>query len=46
MCYSPDVMRRLSKAGIPELVLEVEHEVVSLGQIRTRLHAFKEILGG
>lgn len=46
MCYSPDVMRRLSQAGIPELVLEVEHEVVSLEQIRTRLQAFKETLGG
>jgi benzoyl-CoA reductase subunit C len=46
MCYSPDVMRRLSQAGIPELVLEVEHEVVSLEQIRTRLQALKETLGG
>jgi len=46
MCYSPDVMRRLSQAGIPELVLEVEHEVVSLEQIRTRLQAFRETLGG
>jgi len=46
MCYSPDVMRKLAETGIPELVLEVEHEVVSLEQIRTRLQAFKETLGG
>jgi benzoyl-CoA reductase subunit C len=46
MCYSPDVMRRLSQANVPELVLEVEHEVVSLEQMRTRLQAFKETLGG
>jgi len=46
MCYSPDVMRKLSEANIPELVLEVEHEVVSLEQMRTRLQAFKETLGG
>ena len=46
MCYSPDVMRKLSQANIPELVLEVEHEVVSLEQMRTRLQAFKETLGG
>jgi benzoyl-CoA reductase subunit C len=46
MCYSPDVMRRLSKAGIPELVLELEHEATSLEPMKTRLHAFKEIVGG
>jgi benzoyl-CoA reductase subunit C len=46
MCYSPDVMRKLSEANIPELVLEAEHEVVSLEQMRTRLQAFKETLGG
>jgi benzoyl-CoA reductase subunit C len=46
MCYSPDVKRKLALADIPELLLEIEHEVVSLEQMRTRLQAFTESLRG
>jgi len=46
MCYSPDVKRKLALSNVPELMLEIEHEVVSLEQIRTRLQAFKESLRG
>ncbi|MBI4304630.1 MAG: 2-hydroxyacyl-CoA dehydratase [Chloroflexi bacterium] len=46
MTYYPDVKRRLAAAGVPELMLETEHEVVSLAQIKTRLRAFIETLGG
>jgi benzoyl-CoA reductase subunit C len=46
MCYSPDVKRKLALANVPELILEIEHEVVSLEQMRTRLQAFKESLRG
>lgn len=44
--WYPDVKRSLREAGIPELLLETEHEIVSLGQIKTRLQAFIEMLGG
>jgi benzoyl-CoA reductase/2-hydroxyglutaryl-CoA dehydratase subunit BcrC/BadD/HgdB len=42
LCYYPDVKKRLAKADIAEIMLEVEHEVVSLEQVRTRLQAFIE----
>ncbi|MBI1987864.1 MAG: 2-hydroxyacyl-CoA dehydratase [Nitrospinae bacterium] len=42
LCYYPDVKKRLANANIPEVMLEVEHEVVSLEQVRTRLQAFVE----
>lgn len=45
LCYYPDVKRKLAAAGIPEVLIEVEHEVVSLEPMRTRLAAFMEELG-
>lgn len=45
LCYYPDVKRKLAAAGIPEVMIEVEHEVVSLEPVRTRLAAFMEELG-
>jgi benzoyl-CoA reductase subunit C len=42
LCYYPDVKRRLAQANIPEILVEVEHEIVSLEQVRTRLQAFIE----
>jgi len=42
LCYYPDVKRRLAEARIPEILIEVEHEIVSLEQVRTRLQAFIE----
>lgn len=42
LCSYPDVKKRLAETDIPEIMLEVEHEVVSLEQVRTRLQAFVE----
>jgi benzoyl-CoA reductase subunit C len=44
--WYPDVKRHLEEAGIPEFLLETEHEIMSLGQIKTRLQAFIETIGG
>ena len=46
MCYYPDIKNKLSQKGIPELLIEVEHEVVSFEQIKTRLQTFAEIIQG
>jgi len=32
----------LAQNNIPEILVEVEHEIVSLEQVRTRLQAFIE----
>lgn len=40
----PFIKRALREAGIPHLMVETEHEVVSLEAIRTRLQAFIEML--
>lgn len=44
LCYYPDITNKLKEKGIPELLLEIEHEIVSLEQTRTKLQTFKEIL--
>jgi len=44
--WYPDVKWSLEKAGIPEFLLETEHEIMSLGQIKTRMQAFIETIGG
>ena len=46
LCYYPDVKVELAKAGIPEVLIEVEHEIISLEGIRTRLQSFREMIGG
>ena len=46
LCYYPDIKRKLAELGIPEVLVELEHEVVSLEQHRTRLQSFREIIGG
>lgn len=46
LCYYPDIKRKLNGAGIPEVLIEVEHEVVSLEGVRTRLQAFSEMIKG
>ena len=43
--WYPYIRQKLSDAGNPEFMLETEHEVISLGQIKTRLQAFMEMLG-
>ena len=46
MFYAPDVSLKLAEAGIPELILDVEHEEMALGQTRVRVEAFIEVLRG
>jgi len=46
LCYYPDVKMRLREAEIPEVLIEVEHEMVSLENTRTRLQSFIESIGG
>jgi len=45
LAYYPHLKKRLAKEDIPELLVEMEHEVVSLSGIRTRLEAFAESIG-
>ncbi len=40
----PFIKDALAKAGIPHIMVETEHEVVSLEGVRTRLQAFVEML--
>jgi len=46
LTYCPDIKRRLNAAGVREISIETEHEVVSLEQVRTRLQAFVETVRG
>lgn len=43
---TPDFQRALEKVPIPSLILETSSRGVSLGQIRLRLEAFREVLSG
>ncbi|MDP6561142.1 MAG: 2-hydroxyacyl-CoA dehydratase family protein [Candidatus Binatia bacterium] len=43
---SPGCIELLRQEGIPSLELEIEHSTVALGQIRTRVQAFLEMLKG
>ena len=40
----PEVKKTLSYAGIPHLLIETEHEMLSIEQVKTRLQAFVEVL--
>jgi len=46
LCYYPDVKNRLADLGVPHVMLELEHEAVSLEQSRTKLQSFLEMIGG
>jgi len=43
---TPDFQKALQAANIPSLILETSARGVSLGQVRLRLEAFKEMLSG
>ena len=45
-CYYPDFRSIMAEKGVPEVMIEMEHEVVSLEGIKTRLQSFAETLGG
>ena len=42
--HYPFIKEALKGAGIPHLMLETEHELVSLEGMKTRLQAFMEML--
>lgn len=42
--YYPLIRKTLMAAGVPHLMLETEHEMVSLGPERTRVEAFLEMI--
>ncbi|MFC1824999.1 2-hydroxyacyl-CoA dehydratase subunit D [Thermodesulfobacteriota bacterium] len=46
MAYYPDVKQKMTEADIPELMIEIEHEQVPMGQLETRLQAFLEVARG
>lgn len=46
MCYYPDIKNKLAENGIPEILIEIEHEIISFEQVKTRLQTFVEILEG
>lgn len=46
LCYYPYIKRKLLKVGIPEVLVELEHEIVSLRNIRIRLQTFTEMIEG
>ena len=44
--YYPYVTHKLSDNGIPDLMIETEHEIISTGQTKTRIEAFIEMIKG
>ncbi|HBN27051.1 MAG TPA: hypothetical protein DD405_06260 [Desulfobacteraceae bacterium] len=45
-CYYPDFKSKMDKEGINEIMIQVEHEIISLESVKTRLQTFVEIMGG
>ena len=45
-CYYPDFKSKMIEKSIPELFIQVEHEIISMEGIKTRLQSFAETLGG
>ena len=42
--YYPHLAQELGRAGMPEFLMETEHEFLALGQMKTRLQAFIETI--
>ena len=45
-CYYPDFRSKMEEEGVPEIMIQMEHEVISMEGIKTRLQSFVEIIGG
>ena len=43
MFFYPDIKEAVEKAGIPHLQIQIEHEIVSLEAVKTRVEAFLEM---
>jgi len=45
-CYYPDFKSKMDEKGVHEVMIQMEHEIISLEGIKTRLQSFVEIIGG
>ena len=45
-CYYPDFKSKMVEHGVPEIMIEMEHEIMSLEGVKTRLQSFAETIGG
>jgi benzoyl-CoA reductase subunit C len=45
-CYYPDFKSKMIEEGVPEVMIDMEHEVISLEGMKTRLQSFAETMGG
>lgn len=45
-CYYPDFISKMEEKGVPEIMIQMEHEIISLEGIKTRLQSFVELIGG
>ena len=45
-CYYPDFKSKMGEEGMPEVMIDMEHEVISLEGTKTRLQSFAETIGG
>lgn len=45
-CYYPDFKSKMESEGVPEIMIQIEHEIISLESVKTRLQSFAEILEG
>ena len=45
-CYYPDFRSKMEKEGINEVMIQMEHEIITLEAIKTRLQSFVEMIGG
>ncbi|MDP2952841.1 MAG: 2-hydroxyacyl-CoA dehydratase family protein, partial [Chloroflexota bacterium] len=44
LCIYPDAKRRVAQLGVPDLLIQTEHELTNLEPLRTRMAAFVESL--
>ncbi|MDY6968692.1 MAG: 2-hydroxyacyl-CoA dehydratase family protein [Spirochaetota bacterium] len=45
-CYYPDFRSKMEQEGVNEIMIQIEHEIITLEAIKTRLQSFVEIMGG
>ena len=45
-CYYPDFKSKMAEEGVHEVMIQIEHEIISLESVKTRLQTFVEIIGG
>ncbi|MEE4353347.1 MAG: 2-hydroxyacyl-CoA dehydratase family protein [Desulfatiglans sp.] len=45
-CYYPDFKSKMEREGVNEVMIQIEHEIITLEAIKTRLQSFAEMIGG